>query len=62
MRVIETQKGGVFYGLDDSFDLYRKCVRDLIRSQTSMGNHKNVLAFCLLAAGSKYLACKDILQ
>ena len=55
MQVVETKKGGVFYGLDDSADLYRKCVRDLQRCQTSTSNQEKIYALFDLAVGLDHL-------
>lgn len=55
MRVIETQKAGVFYGLEDSFDLYRKCVRDLHRCQASTSEQDKVYVLYDLAVGLDHL-------
>lgn len=62
MRVTKTHKGGLFYGLDDSFDLCRKCVRDLIKGQTSLTNLSDALASSMASFKPKHVSWACTLQ
>ena len=51
MEVLEKENGGVFFGLDDSFDLYRKSLHDLERCQTALDSQEKMYALFDLAIG-----------